>query len=164
MKEINSYRKENIQKQQIFIPLRWVIIMNSLNFKELEPQNSKVLYKRAESYFFDKNYLFSLKDLISLVDIDKNNIEAYILMGRIHLSTGKFSQSVEDYNDALKINPGNKEALEKLQTAQTAVSLNEKLEKLLETKQFKEAIEVLGFIFFFSHCRCFNHKICKKPS
>jgi tetratricopeptide (TPR) repeat protein len=130
----------------------------------LEPQNPKVLEKRAQSYFFAKNYLFSLKDFISLVDIDKNNSGAYFLMGRIHLGLGKFSQSLEDFENSLRINPGNKDTLEKLQMAKSAINLNEKLEKLLQEKNYKEAIGVLGLFLLFNTPRHFNIEICEKSS
>eukprot|EP01080_Neovahlkampfia_damariscottae_P008942 gene8942-891_t len=110
---------------------------------ELDSKNSKVLYKRAESYFFAKNFLFSIKDLITLTDIDSKNPQNHILLGRIHLTTGKFEQSVEDYKEALRLSPDNKEAIEKLKSANEAVQLNNKLEKLLENEKYKESIFIL---------------------
>ena len=66
------------------------------------------------------------------------------ILGRIHLTTGKFEQSVEDYKEALKLSPENREAIEKLKISNLAVELNKKFENLFEEKKYQECIPILG--------------------
>lgn len=106
----------------------------------IEPENTNVLYKRAEANFLAKNLGSTERDLKKLISLDSNHAQAHFLLGRINLLQAKFQESIEFYELGLKINPNSKDANEKLKDAKSGLKLLNQAQDLINQGKDKEAL------------------------
>lgn len=112
----------------------------------IEPENTNILYKRAEANFLAKNLQSSERDLKKIISLDSNHAQAFFLLGRIHLLQANFKESIENYENGLKINPNSKDATEKLKDAKTGAQLMDQVNKSITQDKNKEAIQEIDNI------------------
>ena len=72
----------------------------------------------ARYYFETQQVKEAVAALQQLIAIDKNNYDAYDMLGRAYQSVGEYEQASRVYRNLAKINPGNTKARERLATLQ----------------------------------------------
>ena len=128
------------------------------------PENTKYIFKKAmiEDESGDKNA--ALQTLVSVLNIDKTNPEAYLLIGKIMLNINRVELSLQAFTEGLKANPQHQGLLlSKMAVSQMieksnvvnreGVSFFAQEKFLLALKKFDEAININPTQATFHHNR-----------
>ena len=79
------------------------------------PQEANIYQEKIARYYFDthqvKETVAALQQLIAL---DRNNLDAYDMLGQTYQSVGEYEQASRVYKNLAKINPGSSIARERL--------------------------------------------------
>jgi Tfp pilus assembly protein PilF len=79
------------------------------------PNEANTYQEKIARYYFDthqvKEAVASLQQLIAL---DRNNLDAYDMLGQIYQSVGEYEQASRVYKNLTKVNPGSSIARERL--------------------------------------------------
>ncbi|EPZ31781.1 hypothetical protein ROZALSC1DRAFT_29739 [Rozella allomycis CSF55] len=89
------------------------------DYEELREQQNKLyakdLVKEGNVEFNNGNMEHAVELYISALEMDAACVEAYIARGNALVKQGLYTQAIKDYENALKIDPGNPEAEQSLQ-------------------------------------------------
>ena len=90
----------------IFV-LGFIVTSTKAQSFKFSTKNEKALkhYDKATAFFDLYKYEDAEKELLEAVDIDKNFIEAWMLLGNIYDETKKFEKAVAAYRTSVTINP-----------------------------------------------------------
>ena len=83
------------------------VVLGQIDKSKLTTKNTRAanFYERAARYFDAKNLEVAKRDLVDVVRLDPQFIEAWMLLGDVHYDLNEFEQSVEAYQKAIEIDP-----------------------------------------------------------
>lgn len=73
----------------------------------LRPDDSKLLYKIACTYFNEQQYDSCVRQLESALKIDRGQVEYLLLLGECHAYTGRTKEAVQCFSDVVRLRPKN---------------------------------------------------------
>jgi serine/threonine-protein phosphatase 5 len=85
---------------------------------EVYPNSAIVLANRSACNLKLENYGFAESDATKAIEADPKYIKGYYRRGSAYFSMGKFKEAIRDLKTVCRIVPKDKEAIQKLQTAQ----------------------------------------------
>jgi tetratricopeptide (TPR) repeat protein len=110
--------------------------------KEKESGNTKILLKRAQTYFFDKNYRFAEKDLLEIIEKDEKNIEALNLLGKVFTLRTNFEEAIKIYELILKYYPNQSDAKKNYEDSKRGDFLVKQIEEFEKAGKLKETLNL----------------------
>jgi curved DNA-binding protein CbpA len=114
---------------------------------DVDPNNYKVLLKRAEAHYLNRNHAASALDLGRICSANQQDkglrIQALSLRGKINLHTGNYEQAISDLSEVLEAKPNLKDVANSLQSAKQAKA---QLEKLQAQPNDEQCVDVLDHI------------------
>jgi len=85
-----------------------VLLNNCKNIQVINDEND--FLKKAYRFVVLKDYISAIQTYTRVLDINPENIEAYVYRGMCKYYIGDFAGSITDYDTALKIQPNYAEA------------------------------------------------------
>ena len=71
----------------------------------MTPDNDVALLERARVHLYLENLEAAIADAGRVVELDENNLEAYVLRGDCYDALGRYAESAEDYTRAITLDP-----------------------------------------------------------
>ncbi|MBP3693367.1 MAG: tetratricopeptide repeat protein [Thermoguttaceae bacterium] len=73
---------------------------------EKTPRFAEIWFQRASAWFELGEYEYAREDLETVLDLNPFHFDAYVLLGYVHMETGRTVQALRAFRNALDINPG----------------------------------------------------------
>ena len=73
---------------------------------EKTPKFAEVWFQRAKAWFELGEFEFALEDLEKTLDLNPFHFNAYVMLGNVHLESGRTALALHAFRNALDINPG----------------------------------------------------------
>ncbi|XP_022098739.1 dnaJ homolog subfamily C member 3-like [Acanthaster planci] len=113
---------------------------------EKDPDNYMAYYKRATVYLAQGRSKAALPDLKKTMKLKPDFTSAFIHHGNILLKLGRMDEAKKDYIEALRQDPGNKEAKENLNVIPQLKQRLKDAESLVKAERYEEAVDYYSSI------------------
>jgi tetratricopeptide (TPR) repeat protein len=126
LRRIGAVYVETGSPEEAFMNLRRAVELDPTNMDLLRevvgycdqlgrPEDANVYQEKIARYYFDTHQIKeAVAALQQLIALDRNNFDAYDMLGQTYQSVGEYEQASRVYKNLAKINPGSSIARDRL--------------------------------------------------